>query len=214
MNKFTLACTIILCTALQTASAQNDAKAKNVLDAMTKKVKTLKTIKANFVLNIIGAKVNETKKGSISLKGEKYHVLLGGQEIICDTKTIWTYNKETKEVQVSNYNASEQAMSPAKLLTNSYEKDYSYSYKGEKKEKGKTFEQVALTPKDNSAKANKIELMVDKATSMVASGNIFEKNGTKIQYTISNFTPDTNIPDSYFVWDAKAHAGVEVVDLR
>ena len=38
--------------------------------------------------------------------------------------------------------------------------------------------------------------------------------GTKIQYSISNFTPDTNIPDTYFVWDTKAHTGVEVVDLR
>jgi outer membrane lipoprotein-sorting protein len=214
MKRFSLLCGFAACFAIQPAMAQNDAKAKAILEAMTKKVSSLKTIKANFVLNITGTKVKDTKKGSISLKGEKYHVQLGGQEIICDTKTVWTYNKDAKEVQISSFNPSEQAMSPAKLLTNSYEKDYKYSYKGEKQEKGKTYDLVELTPKDNNAKATKIELMVDKATSIVASGNIWEKNGNKIQYSISNFTPNTNIADTYFTWNAKEHAGVEVVDLR
>lgn len=214
MRKVSLICALAICTVIIPATAQNDAKAKSVLDEMTKKVKSLKTLKANFVLNITGAKIKDTKKGSISLKGEKYHVELGNQEIICDNKTIWTYNKDAKEVQISNYNPSEQSMSPAKLLTNSYEKEYKYSYKGEKKEKGKTFDMVELTPKDNNAKATKIELVVDKATSIVSAGNIWEKNGNKIQYSISNFTPDSNIPDAYFTWNQKEHAGVEVVDLR
>jgi len=204
-----------VCYLAQPAMAQNDPKAKAVLDAMTKKVASLKTLKADFAINITGAKVKDSKKGSISLKGEKYHVALGNQEIICDTKTIWTYNKDTKEVQVSNYNPAEQSMSPAKLLTNSYEKEYSYSYKGEKKEKGKTLTMVELTPKDKAnAKVTKIELGVDKASSIVASGNIWEKNGNKIQYSISNLNTKANVPDTYFSWNAKEHPGVEVVDLR
>lgn len=214
MRKIPFACIVLLCTFCLSAAAQNDPKAKAVLEGMTKKVSSLKTLKANFVLNITGAKVKDTKKGSISLKGEKYHVELGGQEIICDNKTVWTYNKDAKEVQVSTYNPAEQSMTPAKLLTNSYEKEYKYSYKGEKKEKGKTFDMVELTPKDNNAKASKIELLVDKATSIVASGNIQEKNGNKIQYAISNLVADSNIPDTYFSWDPKSHPGVEVVDLR
>ena len=214
MKKVYVLCVLSLCALAHPVLAQNDPKAKTVLDGMTKKVKSLKTFKANFVLNISGGKVKDTKKGSISVKGEKYHVELAGQEIICDNKTIWTYNKEAKEVQISAYNPAEQSMSPAKLLTNAYEKDYKYSYKGEKKEKGKSLDIVELTPKDNNSKASKIVLMVDKTTSIVSSGNIMEKNGNKIEYNISNFTGNTNIPDSYFTWDSKAHAGVEVVDLR
>ena len=214
MKKIFFVCTLALCATQLTATAQNDPKAKAVLEAMTKKVSRLKTIKANFVINITGSKVKDSKKGSISLKGEKYHVMLGNQEIICDSKTSWTYNKDAKEVQVNNYNPAEQTMSPAKLLTNSYEKEYKYSYKGEKKEKGKTYDVIELTPKDNNSKVSKIELLVDKATSIVASGNIWEKNGNKIQYSINNLVSDSNIPDAFFVWDAKAHAGTEVVDLR
>jgi len=214
MKKVSLLCVLVICAALQPVMAQADAKAKTVLDGMTKKVKSLKSLKANFVINITGGKVKDTKKGDISLKGDKYHLDLDGQEIICDNKTMWTYNKDAKEVQISNFNPSEQSVSPAKLLTGSYEKEYNYSYKGEKKEKGKTYDLVELTPKDNNSKVSKMELMVDKATSIVSSGNIWEKNGNKIQYTISNFTPDANVPDTYFAWDASSHPGVEAVDLR
>jgi len=180
-------------------------------------VNGMKSLKADFALNLTGGKggkVTDSKKGSISLKGQKYHVLLSGQEIICDTKTIWTYTRETKEVQVSNYNPAEQTISPAKLFTNFYDKEYKYSYKGEKKEKAKTYDLVELEPVDKTKQFSKIELMVDKSTSLIAGGNIFEKNGNKYQYTVSNYKPNADIPDTYFTWNPKEHPGIEVVDLR
>ena len=196
------------------AIAQNDPKAKAILEGVAKKVKSLKSMKANFVLNLTGAKVKDTKKGTLSLKGEKYHIVLGSQEIICDNSTTWTYNKDTKEVQISTPNQGEQSISPAKLLTNSYDKDYKYSYKGEKKEQGKNCDLIELYPKDGNKKVAKIELYVDKATSMVSSVNTFDKNGNQTQYILSNLTQNPNIPDEYFSWNQKEHAGVEVVDLR
>jgi outer membrane lipoprotein-sorting protein len=206
-----------LCSQNVPVKAQNDPKAKSILDAVSKKVNSLNSLKANFTLNLTGGKggkVTDSKKGSVSLKGQKYHVLLSGQEIICDTKTVWTYNKDTKEVNVSNYNPDEQTISPAKLFTNFYDKEYNYSYKGERKEQGKNCEVIELLPLDSKKKFTKIELMVDKAASIIVGGNIWEKNGNKYQYSISNFTPNPNIPDNFFTWDAKEHAGVEVVDLR
>jgi len=205
----------VICVA-QPAMAQ-DAKAKKVLDAVSEKVKTLKSFKASFAFKLTGGKggsVTDSKKGALSVKGQKYHVEVAGQEIICDTKTVWTYNKEAKEVQVSNYNPSEQSMSPAKLLTNFYDKDYNYSYKGEKKAEGKNCDMIELTPKTASQKVQKIELLVDKSTSMVSGGTYWEKNGNKYEYSISNFKPNADVPDTYFTWDAKGHPGVETVDLR
>ena len=199
---------------IQPAMAQNDAKAKNILEGVTKKVKSLNSMKANFVLNLTGGKVKDTKKGTLSLKGEKYHIVLGAQEIICDTKTTWTYNKDTKEVQITTPGQGDQSISPAKLLTNAYDKDYKYSYKGEKKEQGKNCDFIELFPKDAGKKISKIELYVDKATSMVSSVNTFDKNGNQTQYILSNLTQNPNIPDTYFSWNQKEHPGIEVVDLR
>ena len=217
MKKILLISAYALCYMITPAQAQNDPKAKTVLDAVTKKVNSLKSLKANFTINLSGgkgSKVNDTKKGTITLKGQKYHVTLNGQEIICDNKTVWTYTKDAKEVQITNYNPTEQTMSPAKLLTNFYDKEYRYSYKGEKKENGKTYDAIELLPLDNSKKYSKIELMVDKGTTMIAGGNITEKNGNKVHYTVSNVVANPNVPDTEFAWDAKSHAGVEVVDLR
>jgi outer membrane lipoprotein carrier protein len=217
MKKVILAFTLFLSWAVTPAFAQNDAKAKNVLDAVSKKVNGLKSLKANFTFNLTGGKggkVTDSRKGNISMKGQKYHILLTGQEIICDGKTIWTYNAEAKEVQISNFNPQEQSLSPAKLLTNFYDKEYKYSYKGERKEQGKSCDVIELTPTDQSKKVAKVELLIDKKQSMIAGGKYWEKNGNTYQWTVGNFTPNANIPDTYFAWDPKAHAGVEVIDLR
>ena len=199
------------------AQAQNDPKAKSILEAVTKKVNSLKSLKANFSLNLTGGKagkVTDNKKGSISLKGQKYHVLLSGQEIICDNKTVWTYNKETKEVSVSTYNPDEQTISPAKLFTNFYDKEYNYTYKGERKEQNKNCAVIELTPHDAKKKFTKIELLVDKTSNIITGGKIWEKNGNIYQYAVSNFVADPVLPDTFFSWNQKEHPGVEVVDLR
>lgn len=214
MSKLFSIAFILFAYTISSSYAQTDTKAKAVLDAVSKKVNGMKSLKASFSVHLTGGKVNDSKTGTISLKGQKYHVTISGQEIICDTKTVWTYSKETKEVQVTNYNPTEQTISPAKLLTNFYDKEYTYSYKGEKKEKGKTCDLLELTPTDKSKKMTKIELLVDRTSSMITSGTFLEKNGNKYQYSVSNIVADAKIADNYFTWDPKEHPGVEVVDLR
>ena len=73
--------------------AQQDTKAKNILEAVSKKINGLKSLKANFALHLVSAngKTSQTKKGSFFMKGPKYKLTLGDQEIICDSKNVWTY---------------------------------------------------------------------------------------------------------------------------
>lgn len=218
MKRILLVCGLSLCCAVYTAQAQNDPKAKAVLESVSKKMNGYKSMKANFSLTLTGGKggkVTDSKKGTFALKGQKYHILLSGQEIICDGKTVWTYNKEAKEVQVSNFNPSEQSFSPAKLFTpDFYDKDYRCSYKGEKKVKGKSCDIVELVPTDKSKNLAKIELTIDKGTSMITGGDYSEKNGNKYHIEVSGFTPNAAVADNYFTWVPKEHPGVEVVDLR
>ncbi|NCX95973.1 MAG: outer membrane lipoprotein carrier protein LolA [Chitinophagia bacterium] len=139
--KLVLKATALLCLllpiSLNNAMAQTDAaKAKTILEAVSKKVKALSTLKAGFTLQISNGKAGgsqETKKGTIALKGSKYHLLLGEQEVLCNTKLIWTYNPDSKEVQLSNYNPNDNnSLSPEKLLTNFYDKNYTYTYRQQK----------------------------------------------------------------------------------
>ncbi len=217
IKKIFAACAVMLSLNMGTALAQTDAKAKAILDGVTQKVNSLKTLKANFTLKITGGKngsVNDTKKGTVALKGQKYHVTLSGQEIICDNKTVWTYNADAKEVSITAYNPAEQSLSPAKLLTNGYDKEYRYKYVGTRNVSGKNCDVIELTPIDSKKQVSKTELLVDKASSMIVGGTVWSKNGNKTQYSISNFVPNGAIADSYFTWDSKSHPGVEVNDMR
>lgn len=200
---------------VQPAAAQTDAKAKSILEAVSKKVNGLKSLKANFALHLSGGggKVKETKKGTFFMKGPKYRVELAGQQIICDNKTVWTYMKETNEVQVSNYNPNEQTISPAKLFTNFYDKEYNYKYAGTRTVAGKSCNIIEMTPTNKSKQFSKVELAIDKSNTIVG-GNIWEKNGNKYQYDVSGFTPNAPVADALFTFDAKKYPGVEVVDLR
>ena len=200
---------------VQPAAAQIDAKAKSILEAVSKKVNGLKSLKANFALHLSGGggKVKETKKGTFFMKGPKYRVELAGQQIICDNKTVWTYMKETNEVQVSNYNPNEQTISPAKLFTNFYDKEYNYKYAGTRTVAGKSCNIIEMTPTNKSKQFSKVELAIDKSNTIVG-GNIWEKNGNKYQYDVSGFTPNAPVADALFTFDAKKYPGVEVVDLR
>ena len=214
---FTAGMLAVVCAATPALAQTDAAKAKTILDAVSKKVGGLKTMKADFTLKLTGGKgsVNDSRKGSVALKGQKYYVSIGGQEIMCDNATVWTYNKEAKEVQVSKYNPAEQSLSPAKLFTPSYfDKEYTYSYKGARTVAGKSCDVIELTPKDKSKQIAKIELLVDKANTLIAGGTYWEKNGNQYAISVSDIKQNADLPDTYFAWNAKAHPGVEVVDLR
>ncbi len=204
---------IVLLSIVLPAQAQ-DAKAKSILDKASSQVKSSKTLKANFSLTMKDAKgaSKQTLTGTFMMKGSKFRVNAGSQEIICDGKTVWTYLKKSNEVQISHYNPATQTVSPSTLFSGSYANEYAYSYKGSQSFAGKSTEKVELKPK--SAKGfSRAELFVDNNGNIVGA-NVFEKNGSYYTYSISGVTPNSSIGDDQFVFNTKAHPGVEEVDLR
>jgi chaperone LolA len=207
---------VIFSGAAQSKSGQNDPKAKTVLDNMSKKFQSLKSAMASFVLKVQGGNnsVNDSKKGTVYLKGNKYKVTMEGQEIISDNKTSWTYAKDVNEVTINNVDPNATAITPAKLFTNFYDKDFLYRLNPETTEKGKTLQNIEMTPTDKSKTVFKVLLSVDKKSQNIAKLKVFEKNGNQYTYEITNFTPNANVTDATFTFDPKKYPGVEVVDLR
>jgi outer membrane lipoprotein-sorting protein len=195
---------------------KNDPEAKKVLDAVSAKFKSYKSLKGNFALEIKDAagKVQGKKAGTVSMKGTKYRVSINGQEIFCDGKNVWTYDKGANEVQVAQFDNSSASITPQKLFTNFYDKDFLYKLNGEKTTGGKTIQEIELTPTDKSKPFFKVLLSIDKASKMITNTQIFEKSGNRYAYSMSNVVTNSNITDDTFVFDAKKYPGVEVVDLR
>lgn len=188
--------------------------AKAILQKVSTKYKSSTGLKANFALTMFDAKGTSkgTQTGDILFKGNKYKVVAGNQEMISDGKTLWTYRKADKEVMVDNVGAN--AISPAKLFAGSYEKEYNYKLAGTKTINGKTANVIDLTPKTAQPGFQKVALFVDKTTNAILGGSIYEKNGSYMQYTLSNINDKAAVAESVFTFDAKKHPGVEVIDLR
>lgn len=195
---------------------KSDSAAKKVLDAVSAKFKTFKSVKASFTLKIENAagKVQGVKTGTVLMKGVKYRVSITGQDIFCDGVTIWTYDKAAKEVQISTLDNSSGSITPQKLFTNFYDKDFLFVLNPDVKKEGKTYQVIELTPIDKTKPFFKVLIEVDKASKVIASTRVFEKNGNRYLYAISNMSTSAVLPDDSFLFSAKKYPGVEVIDLR
>jgi outer membrane lipoprotein carrier protein len=198
------------------AQASNDPDAKKVLDAVSAKFKTFKTVKAGFTYKVENAagKALSTKTGTILMKGTKYKVMFGGQQIFCDGTTIWNYDKSANEVTISNLDASGGTITPQKLFTNFYDNDFLYKMNGEKKIGTKTLQEIEMTPTDKTKPFHKVYVMVDKTAKTLYSTKVLENSGNKYTYTVSNMSTNSVVADNQFVFDKTKFPGVEVVDLR
>lgn len=207
---------VVMVSAQDKNPTTNDAAAKKILDAVSTKFKTYKSPQASFTYRVENAqgKALSTKKGTVIMKGNKYRVAMDGLEIYSDGKTSWSYDKSANEVTVNTVDAGGNAMTPQKLLTNFYDKDFYYKYNGEKKDAGKAVQEIELTPTDKNKPFHKVYLLVSKATSTIASAKFLEKTGSRYTYSINNLKPNANVKDSDFTFDKSKHPGVEVVDLR
>ena len=219
MKKFLTLLTFVsaVCFAgAQTNPTKNDPVAKKILDGVSTKFKGFKAPQASFTYKVENSqgKALSTKKGNVTMKGNKYKVTMDGLEIYSDGKTVWNYDKSANEVTVNNVDASGSAMTPQKLLTNFYDKDFFYKYNGENKEGTRKVQEIELTPSDKTRPFHKVYLLVDKSSNSIYSARFLEKSGGRYSYTITNMKSTVAVADKEFAFDKAKHPGVEVVDLR
>lgn len=197
------------------SQTQTDKKADEILKGLIKKYKSFTSIQADFSYSIDNPaqKTNETNKGSIASKGNKYKLKINNQEIISDGKIVWTFLKESNEVQINEANLKEDAITPNNIFT-MYEKGYVFKFIEEKNEGGRIFQIVDLMPEDKNKKFFKARLKINKADKTLVSSKIFNKDGTHFTYSIDKLTPNVALNDDLFTFNKAVYPKVEVVDLR
>lgn len=190
----------------------SDPDAKRILDAVSVKFKSFKSIQSKFSLKIENSsnKVVGNKTGNVFMKGTKYHVIITGQEIFCDGINVWTLDKAAKEVTINKLDLSGNTITPQKLFTDFYDKDFLYKLNGETN----GFQEIELTPIDKSRPFHKVLVFVNKISKMISTTKIFEKNGNRYTYSVSGMNTTGEIADASFVFDIKKYPGVNVEDLR
>lgn len=196
---------------------KNDPDAKKVLDGLSAKLKSYKSVQSGFTLTVTDSKdkVQGTKNGTIYIKGNKYHInVVGGQDIFSDGKDVYTYDKSSNEVTITKSDPNTQTISPDKIFTNFYDKDFLYKLNGESKAGARTVQEVELTPTDKTKSFFKALLYIDKAQHTLVSIKWLDKSGNVYTLATKNLNGNAPITDAQLAYNKAKFPGAEEVDLR
>ncbi len=220
LSILTVCCSLLIvnCIAQQPTAAEQDPKAKGILDDLSKTTKSYKTISAEYELVLLNKEKKQTDKqtGKIQVKGNKFKLEIPGNTIVCDGKTVWTHNKDAQEVTIKNFEPNnEDGLNPTNIFT-MYETGYKYKYDKEEKVGAVTYHVINLYPtiKPEKKKFSIIKLYVDKAKKQVHEIKMQMKDGSTQTYQIKSLVPNTPLADNVFVFDTKSLKADQIVDER
>jgi len=193
-----------------------DIKAKEILDKVSSKNKAYKTIEAefNFKRENLQDKSTNSSKGKVWIKGNMYKLDLMGTESYYNGKTNWSFIKDANEVNISDPDPKEDgAINPAKLFS-IYESGFKYKFISEKFEHSLALYEIELYPVDIKKEFTKMILQIDKDKMQIYSFRRYDKNGTHYTIEITKTSYNTELGDSFFIYDPKAHPKAQVNDMR
>lgn len=206
---------IILLVFSVCASAQNhDDKSKKILSDLSSKIKGYESLKMEFTYKMENKKdnIDESLKGTVIIKKDKYSIDFSEQLILCDGHTVWTYLKDANEVQISLYEESDETITPQNVFT-IYEKGHRSKYIREGTENGKRMHVIELVPIE-SKQYYKVRININIATGMLYSSVVFDRSGSTFTYTLDKISTNIPIDEDYFSFNKSNYPKVEVIDLR
>lgn len=199
------------------AFSQKEADAKKILDGVSTKYKSLKGLQASFEFTYsdVSDSRSQSQSGEISIKGDKYHLKLPEQEIFNNGKTVWTYIESSgyKEVTINNASEMEDELTPSSVYT-IYQKGYNYRLLGERKENGKTIQEIELTAEKSNAPFQRVKLFADKEKKDLVGWEIYDDQGGIFKYKFKSVNTNVDLPDSFFAFNPQKYGKVEIIDLR
>jgi len=216
MKRLTIVMAVLMIAA--NLMAQQDPKAKEVLDKLSQTTKSYKTIQIDFSFTLENKKnnVNQTNEGVVALKGKSYrlHMPVFSMDIFCDGTTIWSYLTEAKECNITGVEEDQEgSLNPANIFT-IYEKGFNYSYIGEENQAGKVVHVLDLFPVDKKKEFVKVRLYIDKVKNQISKAQIFNKDGNTYILVLKSMKTNVEMKDDYFKFDKSKYPGVEINDMR
>lgn len=184
------------------ANAQDNTKAKTLLNEVSSKVKSYENMLIDFKYTLENAAENMSQetRGDVSINGNKYVLNLMGTTQIFDGKKIYTIIPEDQEINISNYVAEDDNnITPSKMLT-FYQEGYTYKWDITQDIKGRKIQYIKLTPIDSNADVKNILLGIDSQTKHIYNLIQTQDNGTKITITIKSFKTNQPLAKNLFTF--------------
>ena len=186
----------------------NDPKAEAILNKLSAKAKTYKTVEAVFTFTQQDKKAEETniQEGFVKVKDEKYMLVLGDFQIYNDGIITWTYDSDLSEATKDLTEEVKDPDSPSfsEMLT-MWESGFSYKFEEEKTIGGTTYQVINLYPiKGEDKPYHTAKLTINKQKEEVVKIMLLGKDGIDYIYELTEFKVNNPLPDATFTPDIKA----------
>ena len=202
--KYIITALLITITTFNSFSQNN---AQNLLNEVSKKVKTYDNIAIDFkyVLENTAENIKQETRGDVILKQDKYKLNILGITRLYDGEKLYSISPEDEEVTISSQNDDdENSITPSKMLS-FYEDGYTYTMDIVQNIKGRKIQLVKLTPIDTNSEIKTIYLGVDSQTKHIYNLITVGKNGTKTILTVNSFKTNAPLSKTLFTFDANKY---------
>jgi outer membrane lipoprotein-sorting protein len=191
-------------------SAQKDAVAKQLLDQIGAKVKASKGILVNITLTSKNnkGKTLGAKQIALQMKGDKYLLKEGKMEILCDGVNIYNFDG-VNSISKSSVADADQTLSPQKLLSGNYDKDFNFKLLSQDNAKAT----IELYPIDKRKSFQKVTLVINKQQSALSSALILDKSNNMTDVKVGSINYAASLNDKIFLFNrAKYPKNAEIFD--
>lgn len=182
--------------------AQDAQKAKNMLDAVSAKIKSYNNITIDFRYQVNNQKqnVNQESRGNVVLQGNKYVLNFMGVTRIFDGKKVYNIVPEDEEITISSSdNQKNDGLTPNRMLT-FFNSGYKYATDIMQNIKGRKIQYLKLTPTDSRSDIKSILLGIDSQTKHIYNLIQVDKDGTKTTLTINSFKTNQPLSKNHFTF--------------
>ncbi|MCP1994638.1 outer membrane lipoprotein carrier protein LolA [Flavobacterium sp. HSC-61S13] len=182
------------------ATAQNSAKAKALLDEVSNKINSYNNIVIDFNYSTRNShdNSNQDSKGNLTVQKDLYVFNFMGMTKIFDGTKIYTIVPEDEEVTISKYNPSDSnALTPSKILV-FFNTGYNYNWDILQNIRGRQIQYVKLTPTNSKSNIKEILLGIDTQTKNIYNKIEVNKDGTKTILTINSFKTNQPLSKNHF----------------
>ena len=207
----------------------HDPEAKKVLDKLSQKMAKDTTARIYFEYNYYNAtdSSEETFKGYLFVKGEKYKLIIPDVETFCDGQKVYTYNKKTNEINIVAYDPQSQDILTPNNILDIYKQNFKYRLRGiatfeakVKKNNQITTEKkeayvVDLYPENpKSVPYSIIRLWIDKNKNELISIMYQGKNGIQQVVNILEYKSNIFINNLIFKFDKNRYPkDIDIIDF-
>lgn len=180
--------------------------AKSILDKASASFRKCPSVTIGYTVAVGG----DSEKGTITLQGQKFRNQLSNMTIWFDGKTMWSYNKENEEVNVTTPSATQIAkMNPYSFLS-IYKKGYKIAFGKNTRQ----YYEIILTAQDAKASIQKITVHVNSTNYQPLYVSMVQQKTGEMAITINSYKKGSKQADSAYQFSKKKYPNAEVIDLR